>query len=109
MQKVLQIVTLDTFRAISDIVLFHILFSPVSVVMGGYIMKEQLPVTGNLRKKCNWVLLPAMQGNPAKYCNEQVKSYVTRDDDRNKVRKYESFCPAHKYVAERPDNTSEDE
>ena len=78
-------------------------------------IKETLPVTGNLSKKCGWIERPASfnrdtgESVKAIYCGKQCKSYVTRDDDKNKVRYYEPFCPAHKYEAERLDNTTEDE
>lgn len=74
------------------------------------INRETLPITGNLSKKCGWVLKTSQEHPPTGlYCGKQVKSYVSRDDDRNKVRVYEAFCPAHKYEAERLDNTESED
>lgn len=56
---------------------------------------NKLPAVGNLLKKCRWV-----EGN-GKYCDRPVNGFVTRDEDRNKVRKYETFCPMHKYEADK--------
>jgi hypothetical protein len=73
--------------------------------------KEKLPVTGNISKVCSWILKTSFECPPQGIrCEAKCNSYVSRDEDRNKVRVYEPFCPKHKYEAERLDNTnSEDE
>lgn len=71
---------------------------------------EKLPISGNVSKKCAYVLKTSTEHPPVGlYCNKPTNSYVSRDDDRNKIRIYETFCPAHKYEVERLDNTESEE
>lgn len=45
---------------------------------------------------CCWVLQNAAPGTPAVYCNKPVTTYrIVRDDDNNKVRKYDTLCSEH--------------
>lgn len=59
--------------------------------------------------KCCWVLLPAIGGKDAKYCSEKVGYKMVKDDDDNKVRKYNSFCPKHQAMADKEDSENESE
>lgn len=61
-----------------------------------------MPPTGNLSRKCWYVLA---NGQP---CNQAVGYTIQRDDDYNKVRCYNSFCPTHAaIVAANADETEE--
>lgn len=49
--------------------------------------------TGNLSKRCRWVLVP---GADAKYCERPVEFATKLDDDHKRVRVYAYLCEEHK-------------
>lgn len=53
------------------------------------------------KHKCCWVLVPNSKDVSAIYCGKDVKYKIVKDDDENKIRKYEAFCPEHKIAAEK--------
>jgi hypothetical protein len=58
--------------------------------------------------KCNYCIepsrpVPNVEDNgysytQAKYCNARTEYRIVKDDDGNKVRKYDNLCPHHKEV-----------
>jgi len=52
-----------------------------------------------MAKTCCWVISPAKTENgefiPAVYCGKKTSYKIVKDDDENKVRKYNLFCDEH--------------
>lgn len=48
-----------------------------------------------MKSNCRWVKVPGSSWQEAVYCESPVKYRVVRDDDDNRVRRYEAFCPDH--------------
>lgn len=45
---------------------------------------------------CCYALHTATKDEPATYCNQPTKYRIVLDDDGNKVRRYDIFCPEHR-------------
>ncbi len=63
-------------------------------------------------RTCRWVLQPYAPGKEALYCGKPVRFRMTEDGGEHgasKVRKYETFCDAHKRAAEAMDEDMGDE
>ena len=49
---------------------------------------------------CCWVITPAAPGQTPVYCGKRIVTYkLERDDDGNKVRKYDTLCSEHRAAA----------
>ncbi len=45
--------------------------------------------------QCHWHIGEVGDTRDSAYCKATVNSYMSTDDDDNKVRKYDHFCPCH--------------
>ncbi len=60
-------------------------------------------------KKCCYILRMAAPGVTPIYCHKPTRYVMVKDDDRNKVRQYDPFCPEHREIVNREDANLEDE
>ena len=49
---------------------------------------------------CHWVLVPFSPGVDAQFCGEKTNWTNPKDDDDNRRRKYNPFCPKHEQEEE---------
>lgn len=50
---------------------------------------------------CRWILSTCKPGEPARYCCRPTQSKMVADDDGNKTKQWETFCPMHSLQHER--------
>ena len=53
---------------------------------------------------CCWVLHNAAPGVKAEYCGAPVSYRIVRDDDENRMRRYNPFCARHQEAANQQDD-----
>jgi hypothetical protein len=59
------------------------------------------------QKTCCWVLKPFTRTEKAVFCGKKVRWTMVKDDDRNTVRLYKSFCEEHQKIVD--EMTEDDE
>lgn len=58
-------------------------------------------------RSCRWILRPATPEKEAEYCDCPVKYSIETDDDGQRRRKYETFCPRHKELLSKQEDSDD--
>lgn len=60
-----------------------------------------------MTRGCCWIHRPCSIGIEAIYCGKPVRYTMTKDDDGNRVRKYNHFCDEHEPLAKKQEEEEE--